>query len=215
MKQQNHFWRSDRGDAVVEAAILFPIILMIFAALVLLAMYMPTRAVLQQATQYTATALATEQSDTWITFDEDNMRYVWETDKGELSNVYVAVIRSFFQGDIQERAETIVTKLESNSLVSKQGTLTVDCRVVNYIFYKELSVTATRTIPLPVNLSFIKFPTEIPVTVTSTAIVQNGDEFVRNMDIAAEFISYLNDKYNLQFEKLGAWLDKAWSYLGV
>lgn len=215
MKQQNHFWRSDRGDAVVEAAILFPIILMIFAALVLLAMYMPTRAVLQQATQYTATALATEQSDTWITFDEDNMRYIWETDKGELSNVYVAVIRSFFQGDIQERAETIVTKLESNSLVSKQGTLTVDCRVVNYIFYKELSVTATRTIPLPVNLSFIKFPTEIPVTVTSTAIVQNGDEFVRNMDIAAEFISYLNDKYNLQFEKLGAWLDKAWSYLGV
>ena len=136
MKQLNHFWKNTRGDAVVEATILFPIIMMIFAALVLLSMYLPTRAVLQQATQYAATALATEQSDTWLYFDEEDMQYRWETDKGELSNVYIALIKSFFQGDVQENAETIVTELESNSLVSKQGTLTVDCQVINYIFYK-------------------------------------------------------------------------------
>ena len=218
MKQLNRFWKNTRGDAVVEATILFPIIMMIFAALVLLSMYLPTRAVLQQATQYAATALATEQSDTWLYFDEEQMEYRWETDKGELSNVYVALIKSFFQGDVQQEAEAIVTNLESNSLVSKQGILSVDCQVVNYIFYKELSVTATKTIPMPVDLSFIHFPTEIPVTVTSTAIVQNGDEFVRNMDIAAEFLDYLSEEYkelDLVFTELKTWIDEAWRFLGV
>lgn len=67
--------------------------------------------------------------------------------------------------------------------------------VVNYIVYKEIVVTATRTIPMPVDLSFVNFPTEIPITVTSTAVVQNGDEFVRNMDLAKDFTEYLGEKY--------------------
>ena len=45
MKQRMHFWKDTRGYAVVEATILFPIILMSFAGLVLLSMYLPTRAV--------------------------------------------------------------------------------------------------------------------------------------------------------------------------
>lgn len=51
MKKAKDLWRDDRGDAVVEATILFPIIIMIFAGLVLLSMYLPTRANLQRATQ--------------------------------------------------------------------------------------------------------------------------------------------------------------------
>ena len=66
MKKYTKFLADTKAYAVVEATILFPIIMMIFAGLVLLAMYLPTRAVLQQATQYAATALATEQSDTWL-----------------------------------------------------------------------------------------------------------------------------------------------------
>lgn len=56
-KQRDNLWNDVRGDAVVEATILFPIIIMVFAGLVLLAMYLPTRAALQQATQYAAPPL--------------------------------------------------------------------------------------------------------------------------------------------------------------
>ena len=63
------------GDAVVEATVLFPIMIMIFAALVLLSIYLPARAVLQRATQFAATALANEASDTWLFFDESSMSY--------------------------------------------------------------------------------------------------------------------------------------------
>lgn len=205
----------ERGYAVVEATILFPILIMIFAGLVLLAMYLPTRAVLQRATQYAATAIATEQSDTWLTYDESSMQYSWFRGKINLPNVYIALLNSSSKGDPQEKAETIVEKLEADSIVSHKAALDVECRLVNYLIYKEFVVTATQKIPSPVDLSFVGFPKEIPITVSSTAVVQNGDEFVRNIDLAADFIEYLMDKYNLEFKGLSEWLNKAWKFLGI
>ena len=214
MKRIN-FLRDTRGDAVVEATILFPIIIMIFAGLSLLAVYLPERAALQKATQYAATAIATEQSDTWLNFDEKNMKYRWETNKNNLTNVYVEMFSALFGKTDGRTAETIVTRLEEGNVISSNGELEVSCSAVNYIIYKELSVTATRTVKSPVDLSFVGFPAEIPITVTSTAVIQNGDEFVRNMDIAADFISYLNDKYDLGLDKFSESLGKVWEFLGV
>lgn len=208
-------WKNTDAYAVVEATILFPIIMMIFAGIVLLSMYLPTRTVLQRATQYAATALATEQSDTWLQFDAEDMEYSWISSKKELPNVYVALIGSFFKGDTAEKAQTIVKNAENTGLVHRAGELTVECEIHNYVIYKEIVVTATRTIPMPVNLSFVEFPTEIPITVTSTAVVQNGDEFVRNIDIAADFLEYLNEKYDLQFDKLSKYVNQAWEFLGI
>ena len=87
--------------------------------------------------------------------------------------------------------------MEANGVLEPAGELSVEYGVVNYIVYKEIVVTATRTIPMPVDLSFVGFPSEIPVTVTSTAVVQNGDEFVRNMDLARDLTLFLAEKFNL------------------
>lgn len=215
MEQKRNRRDSTAGYAVVEATILFPIIMMIFAGIILLAIYLPTRSALQRATQYAATALATEQSDTWLEFDVERMEYDWITKKNELPNVYVALVSSFFKGDTAKKAETIVRNMENNGITQTVGELTVSCEIHNYVVYKELAITATRTIPIPVDLSFVGFPTEIPITVTSTAVVQNGEEFVRNIDIAADFISYLQEKYDLPFDRLSEYINKAWSFLGV
>lgn len=65
------------------------------------------------------------------------------------------------------------------------------------------------------NLEIINFPKEIPITVTSTAVVQNGDEFVRNIDLAADFVGYLEEKYNLDISGLTGWVNKVWKFLGI
>ena len=184
-----------RGDAVVEAAILFPIMIMIFAALVLLAIYLPARGALQRATQYAATALATASGDTWLVFDDESMAYGWVDSKKDLENVYVSLFTGM--GDVQGKAEKIVTEIEGRSLSSKEGRLEVECWVVNRIVYKEVIVTATREFTVMEGLSFIGFPQTIAITATSTAVVQNGDEFVRNMDIAVDFTGFVVDKLNL------------------
>lgn len=184
---------------MVEATILFPIIIMVFAGLVLLAMYLPTRAALQQATQYAATAIATERSDTWLRHDPDSMTYYWETDRTELGSVYGALLGALTgnERDDADNAEQAVINMEANGVLEPAGELSVEYGVVNYIVYKEIVVTATRTIPMPVDLSFVGFPSEIPVTVTSTAVVQNGDEFVRNMDLARDLTLFLAEEFNL------------------
>lgn len=45
--------------AVVEATVLFPIIILICAALVLLSIYLPMRAAMQRSTQLAPSAIAT------------------------------------------------------------------------------------------------------------------------------------------------------------
>lgn len=212
MEKQHTVLSDSRGYAVVEATILFPIIMMIFAGLVLLAIYLPTRAVLQQATQYAATALATEQSDTWLEFDTDSMKLVRTT---RPLNVYAAVLSAIFSRDLNSAAEEIVTALEEKSLVSRSGELKVECEVVNYVVYQEITVIATRTIPVPVDLSFVRFPEEIPITVSSSAVVLNGDEFVRNMDLAAEFMDYLMDRFGFDFSGFNSVMEKVYGVLGI
>lgn len=204
---------------MVEATILFPVMIMIFAALVLLAMYLPTRAALQRSTQIAATAIATERSDTWLTYDEQAMNYKWKTKRNQLDNVYAAAVRSFFSGEASGQAETIVENAGKRGIISPKGTLTVQYGVTNYIVYKEIVVTATQIIPMPVNLSFVGFPTELPVTVTSTAAVQNGDEFVRNVDLADDFIKYIDEQYKIStneiFQTVSEVIGKFNEFLGI
>ena len=187
--------KSQRADAVVKAAILFPIMIMIFAALVMLAIYLPTKGALQYATQYAATALASPKSDTWLGYDHENMNYYWVERKSGLRPVHV----TFFSGigNIESIAEEIVTHAESRSISSKSGRLEVSAGTMNRVMYREVVVTATRTFTVPVNLSFIRFPETIAVTATSTAVVQDGDEFVRTIDMATDFVTFIAEKYEL------------------
>jgi len=187
--------KNQTGDAVVEATILFPIMIMIFAALVLLATYLPARAALQRATQYAAIALATERSDTWLFFNEGSMTYNYETNKNRLANVYAQLFSE--NGDVQTKAETIVAEMEKKSISSKAGQLEVESHIVNKTLYKEAVVTATRKFQMPINLSFIGFPETISVTATSAAVVQDADEFIRTIGMASDFTEFITEKYNL------------------
>ena len=182
------------GDAVVEATILFPIMTMIFAALVLLAIFLPAQAVLQRATQFAATALATERSDTWLFFDDSSLSFTWETDRSRLKNVYVNL---FSNENIADRGESITRAVEGRSISSKEGELTVSAYVENKLLYKEVVVVASREYPMPVDLSFVGFPKTITVRATSSAMAQNASDFVRNIDMASDFATFIADRYEL------------------
>ena len=204
-----------RGDAVVEAAILFPVMILIFSALVTLAIYMPTRSALQRATQFAATAIATECSDTWIFFDESSMSYYWADSKDALPGVYRAAFPNI--SGILAKGEDIVTAVENRNLSSKAGELTVDCHVVSRIVYKEIIVTATRSVALPIDLSLFGLPDSISVTVTSTAVVHNPDEFIRNLDLGIEFAESILEKFGLTdvVESIGTFGNTIASLLGL
>jgi len=189
------FAKDTTGDVVVEATILFPIMIMIFAALVLLAMYLPVRAVLQRAAQHAATAIATENSDTWLFFDEYNMAYYHKADRSQLNNVYAELFSG--NGDIQQKSDEIVIYIENRGISPKEGQLFIEGYVENNIVYKEVVITAAREFPMPINLAFVGFPETIVITATSTSVVLNAEEFVRTIDMANDFADFIIEKYNL------------------
>ena len=195
MKRLRTLIADTRGDAAVEAAFLFPIIIMICAALVLLSVYLPLRAAMQRSTQFAATAIATERSDTWLRFDPDTLKYEWLKDRSQLSNVYASLIGALKGGkeDEADAAEQAVMNMEKKNIQKSSSSLTVEYGVVNYIVYKEIVVTARRTIPLPISLGLFGIPDTVDLAVTSTAVVQNGDEFIRNMDLAVDVMDDLFD----------------------
>lgn len=216
MKNLKLLWKDSRGDAVVEAAMLFPIMILICAALVLLSIYMPLRAAMQRSTQYAATAIATERSDTWLRHNPDTLSYYWITDKRELGNVYASLIGALVgnKRDDADNAKTMVRNMEQKNIQKPSSGLTVEYGVVNYIIYKEIVVTASRSVPVPLNLTMFGIPREIELKVTSTAVVQNGDEFIRNMDLA---VDVMDDLFDLSetFSGLTRICSKFTDFLGI
>ena len=216
MKKIRTFMEDTRGDAVVEAAMLFPIIILICAALVLLSIYMPLRAAMQRSTQYAATAIATERSDTWLRFDPDTLSYYWLNDRDELGNVYSSLIGALVGNnrDDEDNAKQAVLNMENRNILKPSSDLTVEYGVVNYIVYKEIVVTARRTVPVPLNLTMFGIPKNVELVVTSTAVVQNGDEFIRNMDLAVDVMDSL---FNIRdiFSSLGEICNKFNDFLGI
>ena len=141
---------------------LFPIIILICAALVLLSVYMPLRAAMQCSTQYAATAIATERSDTWLRFDPDTLSYYWLDDRDELGNVYSSLIGALVGNgrDDEDNAKQTVLNMENKNILKPSSDLTVEYGVVNYIVYKEIVVTARRTVAHPAEPHHVRHPKE-------------------------------------------------------
>jgi Flp pilus assembly protein TadG len=186
------------GFAVVEAAVVFPIMFMVFLALVMLAIYLPQRAMLQRSTQMAATVIATEMGDTWIKYDKDTLSYSrygnYAAMKSARGNVYAGLFHPNTSA-YAVKAEGVVKKADEkeNIPLIANGDLTVKCDIVNYAVYKEIIVTSTRSIPIPVDFSAIHFPSTLEMSVTAKAVVKDGDDFVRNIDIGVSFLAWLGN----------------------
>lgn len=193
---RNRIKHDTRGYAVVEATILFPIMIMIFAALVLLSAYLPQKMLLQEAAQFTATAIATEAGDTYVAFDHNGKRIK----KDSLPNVYIEALNGLTGHNVgvaSDKAEQIAGHIARSAVIPSSAAVQAEVTVKNYVIYKEISVVLTQEITIPVNLSFIGFPKTIKLEQQATAVVQNGDEFVRNIDIAKDMIKWLDNKYGI------------------
>jgi len=130
--------------------------------------------------------------DTWIYYDTASLSYSRHTNASQLPNVYGALFSSD-TSQYKNKAESVVRKVDEaeNVTVLPSGELTVKCNIVNYAVYKEVVVTATRSIRIPVNFSAIRFPRTLVMSVTAKSTVKDGDDFVRNIDIGVSFIEWL------------------------
>ncbi len=202
MKYLNKIFKDEYGGAIIEATFVFPIMMLIIMGLVLLSIYLPIKGILQYATQTAANAMSIELSDTWVRFDDDTKKYIVISNdelKAE-GSVYTTALRTVFanKNEPKNRAETIVNDLYDSSIALKIGEpVDVNVEMLNAVIYKEITVTAEKTIPIMINLSFVGFPSELNIKSSSTSVVQNGDEMIRNLDIVKDVVIVADEKYNI------------------
>ena len=203
----NLFCQNDeRGDVIVEATILLPLIILIYAGFVLLATYMPVRGNVQRAAQYAASIISIQESDTWIKYDKEQLKQQWMK-KDELPND---------RSKKQETAEKFVTSILDNGIVANGGEIQeVKCDVTNYVIYKEIVVTVEYEVQLPFGIPLIGLDSHYIVTESATAIIDDGDGFVRNVDMLTDFVNYLDKKYNLKLSELSECLNKVFDFMGI
>ena len=187
-KTFKRLWQDTSGDAIVEATFLFPLIILVFAALVILSMYLPTQASLQRVTQVAATAVATEMSDTWLTYNQNSLEYVTLSGRHNLPSVYSGIF-NLNRGMYEGKAVTIANNALQKNIGARLVTPQFSCTIRGFGAYKEVTVTATQSVPISrvVNLTIIGFPASLDMVVSSSAVVIDGDEFIRSLDLALDF----------------------------
>ena len=208
LKKIKKFLKNDNALAVVEAAILFPVMFMIFFALVMLSMYLPQRAILQEAAQYAVTMLAPERSDAAYRFDDKNIkiREPWDFKMhNSFSDVFAGAYdaknnfwsRTFSwyrnAGDWQARVNDIVQRKISNSITLTAAPVHTEVEFRQTMLYAEITVTVWQEIPIPVNFSFIGFPNARRIERSARGAVFDGDGFIRTVD-DAEYYKELVDR---------------------
>jgi len=180
---------------------------MVLFALILLSMYLPQRAYLQRATQVAANALAVDQGDTSLSFDEGTFTYVRSS-----RWVYSAILNDVDRA----KAERIVFReWERTPVRLRNVNLTVDTEMTNFILYREIMVTATLNIPVPVNFSFVRFPRTMDITVSSSAVVADGDEFIRNVDMVVDMANWMAERFGISGDALRRVPEFFDSFLGL
>lgn len=195
MPTLSRFIKSNRGDAVVEATILFPIMIMIFAAIVLLSIYLPQRAVLHNAAQLTATAIAKEFSDTGFHFDDATLQEsfdfdlhptIFNSNRDHRNGFWYRAFGRFNDAGTryEERAQNIVDEALSRGFQITNEPVDVGFDLSRTLLYTEIHITVSQAVPFPVNLSFIGFPEEIVLEQTASAFVADGSGFLRGVDDA-------------------------------
>jgi len=196
MKTLIRVTQDTKAYVVIESAIILPIYIFAIFGIIVVALYLPERAVLQRATQTAASSIAIQESDAWLRINENTGQLEFVPEKG---NVYVNFVRSLVwtrnrRNTMETQAISIVENLSQNQLLLLGvGDIDVTIQTRNWVVYQEIKVTASRTMEIPVRFPFINMPLYIPMTYSSTAVVNNSAEFVRTIDMLVDLFRFITN----------------------
>lgn len=193
---------------MVEATIVFPVIILITVAMIFAGMYIHSKLVLQYAVQKAATAVAIEHSDLYVRFDDAKLQYT----ENENKKHYFSKLRDLFLPKNREaRIAKLVENIYGNSLAMK-GNLSVESKTKNYVVYKEFFVRGTIEYEFAINLSLIGIPRTFQITAQAKTVVQNPDDFIRTLDLGIELTDKLLERLGVKekIEAIREKLSKGW-----
>ena len=197
---------NEAGDIIVEATMIFPIVILSVLALFFASLFMAQKANLQANLQNSLLYFKNTETDTFVS-PLEHVQYRREDGiYGAVGNTYnppgegeVDGGRMFpyrFLGMRFDEAKFREYFFDScGNMFFYDGTnVSLDVSTTNWVIYKKISATATQTMTIPIDTRIIGIDPEIEITATAEVVVMDGDNFVRSADM----VVYMYQKSDLK-----------------
>lgn len=195
--------RSEKGEAVIEATLVYPIVFFIVGFIILFGLYEMQGVLEYSCAQYIAsytTKLITEPgyenygeiNDNDIDFKSVNK---FSNDKEKFSaNMYRRINNNKISKDkMKEKLENMVNSSKLLKIDNTECTVNFKRSLLN----TTIVVTVKDNIKMPDFLKYIGLDDNWSRSVTATSVVTDPAEFIRNLDMAQDVINYILDKLGL------------------
>ncbi len=228
MKKQ----KNENGAIMVEAALYMPLVICTVMALIYLAVFNMQEYMLMFQAQKAAAVASREEaylgygefrmgSGKEIDFSwgdgnmpsEDKITAYYEAYHTRLKDLYRGIGRFFSGGTSPDYSSRFADMASESALIALGRISSPEIEVDRGFLGTEIKVTITHSFPIPGVLRYLGYDRSTTIKAAAYSYSVNPGEFVRNVDLAADFIDYvmkklgLADNYNEFWEKTNKILD--------
>lgn len=220
LKKSENFLRDERGAAsVIEAAFIYPVTVLVVAALIFMGIYVFEAVFLDVRAQMTADMAAKnisfsgydELGDTFSVYDflDDGIA----PGKSRVNKAYEdrKPYRYFTKTDVDGRYKEEAEKYAGGLFFAANTECSVE--VNRHMFGRQVTVTMSENIRMPGFFRIIGLREDYQLSVSSSALTSDSAEFIRNTDLAVDTAEFISEKTGAK-EKFSDMREKISEFLG-
>lgn len=186
------FRKSEQGTAMVEATLMLPFCMIMIVGVLYAALYLCQKANIQSNLETALLYYKAAESDTYVE-SKSQMEYSGNGLEAVGSNFgeirYLNPYRFFFMDFKESDYKSFFKSICGHMFFDMGENVSITARKHNYVFYKSIEATATQTVKPPIDLSWVGGPKEMKIEVTGEIVINDGDDFIRNVDFAIDMLA--------------------------
>lgn len=180
---------------IIEASIIFPIIILVVCAMLLASMYIYEKASLQASVETALTYYKNSMTDMWVESEQMFSGYSVK-DSDERTGSRLGTMKSLTVFDLFGRTADKKAVIEQiNNIYGfrnfSSGDTSIEVTQGGILFDKYIEVRVKDRIHFPINLSFVGVDnSDITYDLRIRENVSDGDQFVRDISVVREFVMH-------------------------
>lgn len=185
--------KSEKGTAIVEATMLLPFCMLMVLALYYASIFVCQKANLQANVENALIYYKNVDSDTYV-HASDAMSYqksgsvTTANGSSYASPTYEQPYRFLGMKFENAKFERFFRSMCGYMFFDTGSNVKLTTSTKNYVVYKEIKATATQTVKPAISLSVIGVPDSMKISCTSTVVISNADDFIRNTDFVFDIV---------------------------
>lgn len=185
--------KSEIGTAIIEATMLLPFCILMVIALYYAAIFVCQKANLQANVENTLIYYKNVYSDTYVQASAE-MAYqqngTISEGKGSsyASPTYEQPYRFLGMKFDNAKFESFFRSVCGYMFFDTGSNIKLTTSTKNYVVYKEIKSTATQTVKPAVSLAMVGAPDAMEISCTSTVVISDADDFIRNTDFVFDIV---------------------------